>query len=745
MTGGKAQPRSSHCSFTPDGQYFALLSVDGRLRIWETVTGKLLQEFTPSSHLETTCTCLCWFMFLKSKKKKRSKRKKKSETEDQSSQDDTISPSQGSISKIILGAKNGKIFIYNPVLGGLEKAIEKSGHKKTVTDLAINKFSNCIYSSSEDCKIIEWDSSATGIKSEWKADDTCVESITLSPNNDVIISAGRLIKMWSLDTKDLLQTFNGHSSPVSQLLFLPWKMSSSERTTDNRFFLSSSAEDRIINIWHIDRTAPKKAAHGSFLITDSPVCMDLSVNSDDHKSFRLGVACADGAVHLFETDAGSSINKPLSSTKTLQISSGGKPQSFQNIRLSETSTRDSKIDLVSGPNFNPRFDCFMYSKLDPSKVIKHPVQENLLTTGQAGKSTNTVIGKQDPSGLQVTNAFKPKSNMHQLVTDQGNEDSNKLDTGEPTIAELLGKRERKRKWTKDVGDDKSSSSAMSFSTMVSQAMHSNDSHMLTTVLQNQSEQVIEATVKRLSSPCATKLFKFMVDKICSRNEQSFTLLPWMRMIMSCNMGYLSSSSEAYEAVSKLNNFLKRKSEFYPKLHRLEGKISFLVNQANSSQKEMTQEEMRQNAIVYHEESDEDVDLMFNFPGDEMESSAGEWNPSDDVGKQSDEEQEQLASKAKKKKKLKQKRKSEEGASAEGGNSDSEDDIIPEPPPEDLSNLAAAVAQKLKGLNEEDTDEGVETDDEDIQDDTLGSDGEVNVEEEEVSTDEDGSEQVEDDE
>ena len=47
-------------AFSPNVEFFAHASPDDRLKLWETNTGTLKQEYIPSSHLSATCSCLCW-------------------------------------------------------------------------------------------------------------------------------------------------------------------------------------------------------------------------------------------------------------------------------------------------------------------------------------------------------------------------------------------------------------------------------------------------------------------------------------------------------------------------------------------------------------------------------------------------------------------------------------------------------------------------------------------------------------
>jgi len=101
-------------SFTHNGDYFALLSVDGRLRIWDTTSGKVVQEFSSNSAAQSSCTCVCWTRknFTRLEKKNLKRKQKKNE---KAGIECVFLPS------IAIGTDKGYLFCYNPTSGEIEK------------------------------------------------------------------------------------------------------------------------------------------------------------------------------------------------------------------------------------------------------------------------------------------------------------------------------------------------------------------------------------------------------------------------------------------------------------------------------------------------------------------------------------------------------------------------------------------------------------------------------------------------
>lgn len=66
-------------SFDPHLSKFAIVSADGRLKIWDATTGKLQQEISTSNHLNDDYTCISWGNSTRSSTKQSKKSKSKND------------------------------------------------------------------------------------------------------------------------------------------------------------------------------------------------------------------------------------------------------------------------------------------------------------------------------------------------------------------------------------------------------------------------------------------------------------------------------------------------------------------------------------------------------------------------------------------------------------------------------------------------------------------------------------------
>lgn len=359
-------------SFSKNGQYFALLSLDGRLRIWDTLSGKVIQEFSSNSAAQASCTCLCWTRSVFNKKgRKKLKRKLK------------VSGNENNIpflSTLALGTEKGLMFCYNPTSGEVEVP-QSEGHSAKINCVVYCEKSDVLYSCSDDKHIIEWCMGKSEIKTKWKADDQAVMQLCVSPSGKSILSAGCSIKLWNRDTKDLLQVFHGHASPISFLMFSPFLAQVNDKDDDGLYFVSGSTSERIINAWVINSKNPEKMAVTSFLISDNPSFVDTAIDENENTPLKLSVGCEDGRIHFFTFSLNGKTSKPIECSKYVDCVTKGsvkKPVPFINGTLQKDG--DVRLTLVSGQEIKPEFSTLSYSSLDESSVIEKDSSQNLLLT-----------------------------------------------------------------------------------------------------------------------------------------------------------------------------------------------------------------------------------------------------------------------------------------------------------------------------------------------------------------------------
>ncbi|CAG8743528.1 10843_t:CDS:2, partial [Cetraspora pellucida] len=245
----------------PAADFFALVTqnVDRhRLRVFDTHTGTVNNEF--SSDKEDKFTCLSWGKVydeeLNGKVDTPPPKKKKK-----------LSSQIQQFSKVIaLGLQNGSIAIYSIAHGGIVKTLSGS-HKLPINNFVFSKNGKKAYSCAEDAYIVEWDFEKGDVISKWKVDtQTTKYIITLSHDETKLLSAGHTIKLWDLRSKQVLKSFTGHVSIITNIMF----------SASDDFCVSTAEHDRFINIWQCHGNEPQGVGFAALTLDEDTRGLSIS-------------------------------------------------------------------------------------------------------------------------------------------------------------------------------------------------------------------------------------------------------------------------------------------------------------------------------------------------------------------------------------------------------------------------------------------------------------------------------------
>ncbi|KAM4679189.1 WD repeat-containing protein 43 isoform 2-T2 [Amazona ochrocephala] len=629
-----AAPVGAVCSFSPrECRFFAISSSDGRLRVWETASSRLQHEYVPSAHLSAACTCLAWAPpggRQPPNKDGPQRKKRKSEAAEVDRQLDILA----------VGTAVGSILLYSTVKGELQSKLD-GGHDSRVNCVRWHQDTCCLYSCSEDKHIVEWNTQTCKVKCKWKGDNSSVTSLCISPDGKMLLSAGRTIKLWDLETKEVYRHFTGHATSVSSLTFTTVKPMNENKPFDGitgLYFLSGAIHDRLLSVWQVRSDRKEKNAVMSFTVTDEPIFIDLTVSEVKEEPVKLAVVCRDGQLHLFEHILNGYCKKPLTSNCTIQIATPGNdgdstPKPVPILAAAFCSDKQSLL-LVYGNSLQPIIEKVSLNTMESHICLIRDIQKVLsLKTDVALTKVKTPVVNSDTKVLvpgipgHSTTVKTPASGKEKK--------KNKRKPGETgeSIEERLEALDIDVSKVKTPGGLPQTDS---FAVLLVQGLESNDAEILNRVLNTRKDNVIKNTVSRMPIHAVIPLLHELTKRLQGNPYSASLMVRWLKSVFTIHASYLSTLPDLIPQLGMLYQLMESRVKTLQKLSRLHGRLFILVTQVAASEAVQDVTEMNQAAkLVYEDESSEeegsDDEMIADKESDEN------WDEDEEKEEQSDEQ------------------------------------------------------------------------------------------------------------
>lgn len=566
-------------SFSEDGKYFCYSGADGKLKVWETESGILSQEYTPNLHLSSPCTCLTW---VASRNSVSPRKKKKWKSVEHGSETDTLA----------LGTTSGNLLLYSLGHGSMVCQLE-GGHSSAVNHVAWSRGSNLF--SCDDKHIVEWSVADSSVKSKWKVGTERVTCLLVLSDSNSLLAAGCTIGLWDIPSKKLVRRFTGHASEVTSLTLVPG--------TEN-YFISAAKNDRLLSAWSLSSRSQDQNSVASFLMEDVGTCVSLC--STDVTS--VVAVTRSGVLHLYRHQLNGKCSKPLKPKVTVQVASDtGQSQSkdaVQPIPIFGAKKQGSNILIAYG---SPVFLSFeTVCPRGPDKVlclVRRDPREKVA-------SRDGVISKVKVPETSENVEYVSQTAAAAIPTKRG-----KKPTSDVPMEERLDNLSLTKQETGSHEPPRSDSLAH----LLMQGLHSKDKKILQSVLMKNDPVLISNTVARLSLQCTVPLIKELATLIQGKTVVSKIAVLWLKAVIKSHAGHLMANPDVRDTLSPVLGLVETRLGLLAPLSRLRGRLDLLVEQIGESNKGNAFGDLGESLLVFQDQdSDEGSEIEDIAFGSESE-------------------------------------------------------------------------------------------------------------------------------
>ncbi|CAB3247231.1 unnamed protein product [Arctia plantaginis] len=603
----------AEAAFSEDGKYYSAITQDGRLKIWDTETNLIKNEYTPDLHLSSPPSCLQWI----------------------SASQSTVSPQKGarrkSISEetyyIALGTNTGKILIYSVAQNKIETVLSNETTQSGINTLDWHRKYG-LYSCNKENQIYEWDLNSSSVRYKYNVNvdskskhGNNVSAIKIVPHMHhtqarYIVAASYQVRVWRLHYGEATVVKNlGHNAAPTALLSIAV-------LNDVCWLIEGSQNERLLSFWDVtvsedlvpqqngDEAPYKKQRRKSiskspvtsniptynFVLEDAPKIIDVDLKEDEGAMrLRLAAATRSGVVHYYGHLLNGSSTKPIKPSVTIQITSDdARPLPLQCCRLTAT-------DLLIGYTDPP---VLLFERVTPVLTSK----------------TQIIIRETKKKQKQTDNVNKTRSDESKLVTyvePMGGVVRKRATPGDKVEVPMEA---RLANLALDVKSRGKSAVSQNLTKLLMQGLHSKDKNIILTVLQNDDPAVAKRTVSNLPADYVPLLLEQLADMATRKTSQCSAVSTWLSAVVRNHSALLLATmgTRASDHLTHLLAMFTHRRSHLCQLLNLKGRLHLTISQRSTDTLQAEQD-----PVLAYKDTSSDEEMEAEAYASESEASWGD--------------------------------------------------------------------------------------------------------------------------
>ncbi|EGX48020.1 hypothetical protein AOL_s00081g347 [Orbilia oligospora ATCC 24927] len=644
-----------------------------RLRCHDITSGRLQCEHIFEKSVEINS--LSWGSLVEAEgDRKKKKRKRASNADAIVDDDEDVQQNTGEVVIAATGS-NGKIYLYSPVQAEVVKTLD-GGHVGPVTDFQFVESAKGVRAwSCGGNKLVEWDVKKGSSIRNISFGET-VNFFRTLPFPDSIICASYSTYIVDINSppSDLISTFTSHTSQVHSL----------RKTSKQNKFLSAADGDRFIYVSDIK----KEKSLGSLVAKSDVTKVDTAAQDT-----ALIAVTADGVVEVFqqpwsfssasETEEESSLRRRKAMTKTSEARIKiVRPDNNQTVKVIDACFAGDHVVVAWVENATSvLFEKVKCLGADGTLSINGDVViTKAKTVGIGGavsgrsdandikdvsnvnlkQSHTVVIEGADTQDIGMVDAPEdPEADEEPAKDSEDDQEDNADDPEEQTFEDRIkalnlsaggsaGSTEKSQR--SDVSPMTNITvpsidgaaiiannyqavkfpNATSLTTVLTQALKTDDRALLETCLQVTKVDMIESTIQRLDSLLAADLVMKLSEIIARKPGRAGSLMIWIQKTLVNHGGHLLTLPDLVRTMASLQRVLGKRAEALPKMLALRGRLSMLV--AQMKLRSMARDRLGasgDSAVIYVEGVNKDDESSSEEDEDEVIGDVEESEDEDD--------------------------------------------------------------------------------------------------------------------